>query len=129
MSARGLKRLCGECSTLFYDLNKSPIICPSCGAEYSGLVKVKTRKSKSVNDDAPTKENDTTTDEDGEIEASEGISLQDLEEGDDNSDDDDENQLDDADLDLDNLDDLDDVDADDDDLDEDIAISVDDDDR
>ena len=26
----GTKRLCGSCSTKFYDLNKSPIVCPKC---------------------------------------------------------------------------------------------------
>ena len=26
----GTKRLCGNCSAKFYDLNKSPIICPKC---------------------------------------------------------------------------------------------------
>ena len=26
----GTKRLCGSCSAKFYDLNKSPIVCPKC---------------------------------------------------------------------------------------------------
>jgi len=26
----GTKRLCGNCSTKFYDLNKDPIVCPKC---------------------------------------------------------------------------------------------------
>jgi len=26
----GTKRLCGNCSAKFYDLNKSPIVCPKC---------------------------------------------------------------------------------------------------
>jgi len=26
----GIKRLCGNCSTKFYDLNKTPIVCPKC---------------------------------------------------------------------------------------------------
>ena len=29
---RGSKRKCASCQTLFYDLGKFPIICPSCGA-------------------------------------------------------------------------------------------------
>ncbi len=28
----GAKRQCQSCATKFYDLNKSPIICPKCGA-------------------------------------------------------------------------------------------------
>ena len=26
----GTKRLCGSCSAKFYDLNKTPIVCPKC---------------------------------------------------------------------------------------------------
>ena len=26
----GIKRLCGNCSAKFYDLNKDPIVCPKC---------------------------------------------------------------------------------------------------
>lgn len=33
-AARGTKRLCLECETRFYDLGRSPIICPSCTAEF-----------------------------------------------------------------------------------------------
>ena len=29
----GLKRVCVACSTKFYDLGKSPAICPKCGTE------------------------------------------------------------------------------------------------
>ena len=28
---RGTKRQCRNCSTKFYDLNRDPIVCPSCG--------------------------------------------------------------------------------------------------
>ena len=31
-AARGTKRTCQACETRFYDLNRSPITCPSCGA-------------------------------------------------------------------------------------------------
>lgn len=41
---RGLKRICLSCSTRFYDLNSRPIICPSCGAEYTGDVDAKGQK-------------------------------------------------------------------------------------
>ncbi len=30
----GAKRLCQTCGTKFYDLLRSPIICPRCGAEF-----------------------------------------------------------------------------------------------
>ena len=35
---RGAKRKCTSCSTLFFDLNKFPIICPNCGAEVNTLL-------------------------------------------------------------------------------------------
>ncbi len=32
-NALGEKHVCGACSSRFYDLNKTPVICPKCGAE------------------------------------------------------------------------------------------------
>lgn len=32
--ARGTKRTCQSCDERFYDLEKTPIICPHCGAKY-----------------------------------------------------------------------------------------------
>lgn len=34
-AARGTKRTCQACDARFYDLNRSPITCPSCGAIYA----------------------------------------------------------------------------------------------
>ncbi len=31
---RGTKRRCQECEVKFYDLNRDPIICPACGAQF-----------------------------------------------------------------------------------------------
>ena len=44
----GIKRTCQACGKKFYDLNKSPIICPSCGAEFDPNDNLRTRKGKSV---------------------------------------------------------------------------------
>ena len=44
----GKKRICSFCNTRYYDLNKSPIICPSCGAEFDPYDYLKTKKSKSI---------------------------------------------------------------------------------
>ena len=30
----GIKRLCASCGAKFYDLNKSPIVCPKCSTVY-----------------------------------------------------------------------------------------------
>ena len=44
----GKKRICSSCNTRYYDLNKSPIFCPSCGAEFDPNDYLKTRKGKSI---------------------------------------------------------------------------------
>lgn len=31
---RGVKRICGECQTRFYDMMRSPPTCPKCGTEF-----------------------------------------------------------------------------------------------
>ena len=31
---RGIKRVCQSCGTRFYDLGRTPIVCPSCQAVY-----------------------------------------------------------------------------------------------
>ena len=74
----GKKRICSSCNTRYYDLNKSPIICPSCGAEFDPTDYLKTRKVKSVssktsveNDNDLTKDieniDDIEVDPDGEV--------------------------------------------------------------
>ena len=30
----GIKRICGNCGTKFYDLARDPILCPKCGTVY-----------------------------------------------------------------------------------------------
>ncbi len=45
----GIKRICLSCGTRFYDLNKSPIICPSCGEVFDPEYLQK-KKSKIVLD-------------------------------------------------------------------------------
>jgi uncharacterized protein (TIGR02300 family) len=44
----GKKRICSSCNIKYYDLNKSPIICPSCGARFNPNDHLKLRKGKSV---------------------------------------------------------------------------------
>ena len=47
-SALGTKRHCQSCSYNYYDLNKSPIICPHCQTVFDPEVLLKSRKSKPV---------------------------------------------------------------------------------
>ena len=44
----GRKRTCQVCGKKYYDLNKSHIICPSCGAEFDPDFFLKTKKGKSI---------------------------------------------------------------------------------
>ena len=45
----GKKRICLACNTKYYDFNKSPIICPSCGTEFDPDTNIiKSRKVKSL---------------------------------------------------------------------------------
>ncbi len=54
---KGAKRKCPACSTLFFDFNKAPIICPNCGTEVTSLltnVSKRGRPPKNVKPDATT---------------------------------------------------------------------------
>ncbi len=44
----GIKRICSSCNTKYYDFNKAPIICPSCGTEFDPNYYLKTKKIKGV---------------------------------------------------------------------------------
>ena len=44
----GVKRICSACNVKYYDLNRSPIICPSCGTEFDPYFFLKAKKGKSV---------------------------------------------------------------------------------
>lgn len=127
---RGLKRICTSCGTRFYDMNKRPIVCPSCSVEFTSEIKVKVRRGRAstvvpeegLGEDTSNKKPivaDAEEEEDSNL-----VSLDEVAEMED-ADDVDEDEAD-ADLDLDDdLDDLDDLD--DDDLDE-VEDAVEDDD-
>lgn len=40
----GAKRRCLSCGAAFYDLNKSPILCPKCGTEFNPEVPAKSAR-------------------------------------------------------------------------------------
>jgi uncharacterized protein (TIGR02300 family) len=46
IETRGLKRACASCGVRFYDLNKRPIMCPNCSTEFTGEIKLKTRRGR-----------------------------------------------------------------------------------
>ncbi len=42
----GIKRTCQSCAAVFYDLKRSPIACPKCGAQYDPEAVLKSRRGR-----------------------------------------------------------------------------------
>ncbi|MBL0941852.1 MAG: TIGR02300 family protein [Alphaproteobacteria bacterium] len=42
----GEKRICQPCKAMFYDMKRSPIVCPKCSAEFNPEAGKKPRRSK-----------------------------------------------------------------------------------
>jgi uncharacterized protein (TIGR02300 family) len=40
----GLKRVCPNCGTRYYDMHHEPIVCPKCGVTFDAEAVVKTRR-------------------------------------------------------------------------------------
>ena len=57
-TARGIKRLCLFCGALFFDLNKNPIICPSCGKEHIKEDALKLRRMEEATPEADEQNDD-----------------------------------------------------------------------
>lgn len=122
---KGMKRICTSCSTRFYDFNKRPVICPNCKAEFTGEIKVKSRRGRAAAIDSDEGQVSSRTaagkaapgddeEEDALLEGDDGVvSLDELDE----DEDDEELESDEADMDLDE-DDVDDDILEDDDLDD-----------
>ncbi len=58
----GRKRICPSCNTKYYDLNKSPIICPSCGSVFDTDLLLKNRKGRGLSSKAIVVDNDLSED-------------------------------------------------------------------
>lgn len=43
----GLKRICPQCGTRYYDMKKNPPVCPSCGAIFDPEALTKSRRGRS----------------------------------------------------------------------------------
>ncbi len=132
---RGFKRICMSCGSRFYDMNKRPIVCPSCQTEFTGEIKVKSRRgrvavsaSEGQVDKKTAKDasNDSDDDNDDDVEEAEIVSLDDVQSAENKDNDDDDDGID-----LDSLDDDDDSDIDDDlsGLEGDVDLDIDDDDK
>lgn len=44
----GLRRLCQECQTRFYDLKRKPPVCPKCNATFEAAPLLKGKKGKTM---------------------------------------------------------------------------------
>ena len=70
----GKKRICPACNIKYYDLKKSPIICPSCGIEFDPDTYLRNRKGKSLSPKNPLESNeDISNIDDIEIETGEEV--------------------------------------------------------
>jgi len=49
----GTKRTCLSCGAKFYDLMRSPILCPACGAEFDVEAAGRARRARSVGRSGP----------------------------------------------------------------------------
>ncbi len=47
----GSKRACQNCQSKFYDLQKSPILCPKCGSVYELVVTTRKGRKAAVHED------------------------------------------------------------------------------
>ena len=76
---RGTKRQCQSCATKFYDLNRDPILCPSCGTQFLLATDIAPTKEEAV-DEVETDE--VETDAAATAAGAEVISLDDAEDDD-----------------------------------------------
>ena len=74
----GEKRICLECSTKYYDLNKDPITCPKCGTIFE-IHTADKAKPETEAEPGAVKENE---EEEVEVDGPEIISLEDAEDDD-----------------------------------------------
>jgi uncharacterized protein (TIGR02300 family) len=77
--ARGTKRVCPSCGARFYDLNRTPIVCPVCQSVYQ-VTPPPTRRSERAQPVQPRKVEEQEA-EAPVLEGPEIISLEDAEEG------------------------------------------------
>ena len=63
----GRKRRCASCGIKFYDLTKTPAVCPACGTEFDPEVLLKSRRGRAAakveQAKAPVKEEDLSDDD------------------------------------------------------------------
>ncbi|KXV74515.1 hypothetical protein AD953_11335 [Acetobacter malorum] len=88
----GTKRVCVSCGARFYDLHRSPAVCPKCGTEQPELVSRLRRSSDSLtphaDTPAPAKKEDEDIDIDSDADTDTDDVMEDTSDLDDDDDDD-----------------------------------------
>ncbi|WP_162906499.1 TIGR02300 family protein [Algihabitans albus] len=51
----GVKRICQACGAKFYDFQRSPVDCPSCGTQFDPEAFLKSRRGKPAREKEPPK--------------------------------------------------------------------------
>ena len=80
--ARGIKRVCQSCGTRFYDLGRTPIVCPSCQSVYQVTQPTSRRGGERAVPVPEVREKEEEPElETATLESPETISLEEVEEG------------------------------------------------
>ncbi len=74
----GTKRVCVACSARFYDLQKTPAVCPKCGTEQPAEIAKPRRAGGNVVEDKRPKKPVVADDADAEVEAVEDDAEEDV---------------------------------------------------
>ena len=49
--AWGTKRVCQSCSAIYYDMKKTPPVCPTCGTKFDPEALLKSRRGRNLPDE------------------------------------------------------------------------------
>ncbi len=71
----GLKRLCHACGALYYDMKKSPPVCPKCSTAFDPEALLKSRR-RITPDETAKKKVAETPEEIEEVEVEEGVEVE-----------------------------------------------------
>lgn len=71
----GSKHRCHKCGTRFYDLERDPIVCPSCEAEHVPDVILKSRVPQPVEDAPKPKKQVAGKDDDEDVEIEDDVDI------------------------------------------------------
>ena len=55
----GIKRICPNCGSKYYDLNRDPIICPRCGTQFEAVTRIRPPAAVEDDEDETELEGDT----------------------------------------------------------------------